>query len=916
MKAELSFSKLKASATQIQNFTGSEVKCVHQFFEAQVEKTPEAIAIAFGNEQINYRELDHRANQLATYLIAYGLTPGSICGIALERSIDMFIGVLAILKAGAAYAPLDPCYPEERLKFMIADAQIPLVLSQKQIAEKLSGCSATLVLTEEIREAIESYGTAKPTPNSYGPAYVIFTSGSTGEPKALAMGHAALINLLRWQQESSRLAGNGKTTVQFASLSFDVSFQEIFSTWSVGGKLVLIREELRRDLRGLWQILISEKVERLFLPPVVLRHLALASERDPGVPTSLREIIVAGEQLQISTAIRRMFARLPGCTLQNQYGPSESHVVTSYRLPEDPAAWSELAPIGGAIANVEIHVLDEHLQPVDAGTVGEIYIGGVCLCEGYVNRQALTNEKFIPHPYSERTGNNLEPNGDRLYKTGDLARQLPDGNLEFLGRVDHQIKVRGHRIEAGEVEAALLSHPLVNEAIVMVRQDSRLERHLVGYVVTEDPAPLTDELRTHLTKTLPSFMIPSSFVYLKSLPLTPNGKVNRAALPDLRGERPKLQHLVANPSNEIEKRLVEIWERVLNIHQIGILDDFFELGGDSLLVVHMLIEINEEFGQNLAPSTLLAHGTIKSLATALAVDSQEQQSSIVAIKPTGKLPPLFLLPPMAGEVLGYRSLAPHLDAEQPLYGIRALGLDGKVEPFRDLVKMAEFHLNELLSFQPSEPFLIGGYSMGGIVAFEMAHQLYERGFRDIKVLIIDEEAPLSAPLDLAGLVNIMRNLPKWFVPHVVRRPRSELIMSIRGNAARVLRLAKKAFRRSSATIQPDYRGEISEFLDLSQLAKPQLHLCTAMWEALLQYRPKVYPGQLILLRTRSQRLMSTKGFDKGWKQLAQGVKIRLVEGNHNTVGEGPNAKGLAREITSLLGQAQPLVMCATLLSVF
>ncbi len=387
-------------------------------------------------------------------------------------------------------------------------------------------------------------------------------------------------------------------------------------------------------------------------------------------------------------------------------------------------------------------------------------------------------------------------------------------------------------------------------------------------------------------------------VQLDSLPLTPTGKENRAALQNLSNERPVLHYIVAPASNEIESRLVQIWERVLNIHPVGVMDNFFELGGDSLMVVAMLIEINEEFGKNLSASTLLAHGTIKALAEVLGSDVQDDDSSMVPIQPLGSRTPLFLLPPIGGEVLGYRNLAQYLGSDQPVYGIRACGLDGKTPPFRDLVQMAAHHVEELLRLRPNEPFIIGGYSLGGTIAFEMAQQLYAKGYRDIKVIIIDEEAPLPRKTDLASVRNVAVNLPRWFLDHVLRRPPQELRLSVKGNLAKVFRLARNVVHDSNETSQPDYQAQISEFLDLSTLSENHVAVSTAMWEALLNYRPKVYPGRVLLIRTRAQRILSTSGWDKGWKKLAaQGVEIRVVEGNHNTLGEGANARVLAQQLT-------------------
>jgi len=878
---------------------------VHGLFEAQVARTPDALAASFADSSLTYAQLEERANKLANFLKDLGLKQGSFCGIALDRSLDLVVSVLAVLKTGSAYVPLDPSYPKARLSFMLEDTQMPVLLSQRKIAENLSPGSTRVVLIDQIKSYIDSYSSTKNNIETSltvsGPAYVIYTSGSTGKPKGLVMNHKALLNLLNWQRESSKCAGEGRKTLQFASLSFDVSFQEMFSTWATGGTLVMVSEELRSDVRRLWQLLIAECVERLFIPPVVLQHLALAAEHNSAAPTSLREIITAGEQLKITPQIRRMFGRLSDCTLHNQYGPSESHVVTAHRLSGDPLNWTELPPIGRPIDNVTIHILDAHLQPVETGVAGELYIGGVCLADGYLRRPELTAEKFITNPFGPTEGELKTSDPDRLYRTGDLARRLPDGNIEFLGRLDHQIKILGHRIEAGEVEAALLAHRKVKEAVVTARSNARGERQLVAYLVSAQPPPTVNEIRTFIGKKLPQYMIPSGFIFLDRLPLSPNGKVNRAALPGLGRERPKLQRMVAPPSNAIESGLLEIWERLLNVRPISVMDNFFELGGDSLLAVAMLIEINERFGRNLPVSTLIDSGTIKGLSTCMETQPELRKSLIVPIQPKGIRPPLFLLPPIGGEIYGYRVLTPYLGSDQPLFGIRARGLEDNEVPFSDLVSMASNYVNEVLHFHPQEPFLLCGYSLGGTVAFEMAHQLHAQGYKDIKVLIIDEEAPGSHRVDLSSLINIVRNVPYWLRDHVLSRPRSELNLSVKRNLSKLKRICKQTLRIGPRATEAGHHAELSEFLDLSIMSPAHRTVSSAMYEAALNFEPRVYPGRLTLFRTRAERLSSTRGYDKGWKKLAgQGLEICIIDGNHNSLFNEPHIAGLARKLESFL----------------
>ncbi len=901
---------------------------VHEMFEAQAARTPDAIAVIFEGASITYHELNQRANQLACHLQALGVRPESLCGICVERSIEMLVGVLGILKTGAAYVPLDAAYPQERLAFMLEDTRMQVLLTQQHLAEELKSLNAPntkLLLLDAEWHSI----TRQPSDNlnvktdAHPPAYVIFTSGSTGRPKGVVMGHEALVNLLRWQIESSRRFGGGKKTVQFASLSFDVSFQEMFSTWCDGGTLVLIRDEMRRDVRQLWELLLAEQIERLFLPPVVLQRLAEVADKQPIAPGSLREVITAGEQLKITPQVRRMFARLPDCTLHNQYGPSESHVVAAYRLVGDPAAWMELPPIGRPITNARLYILDEHLQPVETGVAGELYIGGVCLADGYLNRPQLTAERFITNP-SHAVESSTEDESEylaRLYRTGDLARRLSDGNVEFLGRIDHQVKIRGYRIETGEVEAALLSHTLIREAVVTAREDATATRRLVGYIVGKDAQaiPTSSELRSFLRQTLPEFMIPSAFLHLDALPLTPNGKVDRAALPAPNVERAETEQSIAPPTNDMEARLQEIWERVLNVRPVGVKDNFFELGGDSLQAVAMLIEIKEAFGKNLPASSLLGEGTIESLAqTITATTAEEEWSSLVPIQTGGTRPPIFFAHAIGGEVYSYKALARHLGADQPFYGLQARGLDGKQAPFRDMVTMATEYTKEVLRVQPHEPFLLGGYSLGGTIAFEMAQQLYSKGHREIHVLILDEEAPGHAASGVRSVLNVARNFPHWFLHHVVRRPENELRESVRRNLKRFARRIRQSLGGRVDTSPEAYEAGLAGIVDITQLPEIHRKVNAALYETWVNYKPHLYPGRLMLFRTQAQPLFSGFGKDKGWNRLAaEGVEVKIVPGNHNSMYEEPNALTLAREIKAHLEQrVGSLLMCFAPSSLF
>ncbi|BAZ19381.1 non-ribosomal peptide synthase (plasmid) [Kalymmatonema gypsitolerans NIES-4073] len=451
--------------------------CIHQLVEAVVEQKPDAPAVVFEQESLSYRQLNSRANFLAHHLQALGVGPEVLVGICMERSLEMVVGLLGILKAGGAYVPLDPTYPTERLAFMLEDTQISVLLTQARLVESLPPHEAHIVCLDTQWEEISQQSEQNPISavNLDNLAYVTYTSGSTGRPKGVAMSHRPLSNLIFWQLESSTLPV-GARTLQFAPVIFDASFQEIFSTWCSGGTLVLIREQVRVDAFELLRFLADQEINRLFLPFVALQQLASVADAQGAVVPTLREIITAGEQLQITRQIANWLTKLQNCTLHNQYGPSESHVVTAFTLTGSPSDWPALPPIGRPIANTQIYLLDSQMQQVPVGVPGELYIGGITLARGYLNRPDLTKERFIPDPFSD----SLQA---RLYKTGDLARYNRDGNIEFLGRSDDQVKIRGFRIELGEIEATLGQHPAVREAVVVAREDVPGDKRLVAYVV-------------------------------------------------------------------------------------------------------------------------------------------------------------------------------------------------------------------------------------------------------------------------------------------------------------------------------------------------------------------------------------------------------------------------------------------------
>jgi len=591
--------------------------CIHELIEQQVERSPEGIAAIYEGETLTYRELNQRANSLAHYLRSRGVGPDVLVGICVERSFTALVGLLGILKAGGAYVPLDPAYPPERLAFMLNDTNIPVLLTHQRFRKSFTQQDMHIICLDD-NEWVNRDPQIINVPNINVPenlAYVIYTSGSTGQPKGVCLPHRALVNLLDWH----KVAYPGKTkTIQFASLSFDASFFEIFATWYAGGSVFLISEEVRKDNVQLANFIVHAEINKLMLPVVVVQQLAEEYCYRQQFFTDMKEFISIGEQMHITQPIIEFFKHAKNCSLLNYYGPSESHAVTTLKLNDNPESWSTHPPIGYPIANSQIYLLDDSFQPVPVGVAGELYIGGDCLARGYLHRPALTAERFMPDPFGEVAGS-------RLYKTGDLACYRPDGAIEYLGRRDTQVKLRGYRIELEEIEAVLTQHQAVQEAVVVVRGSDTDEKRIVAYVVMhQEQTSIGSELRNYLKAKLPEYMVPANVVPLQHLPLNPNGKIDRAALPTPERERAGTLVIARTP---YEEKLATIWCRLFGLQAISMHDNFFELGGHSLLVTQLHSRIRDTFGVELPLYTLFGAPTVAGQAEIIEVHQLEQTNA-------------------------------------------------------------------------------------------------------------------------------------------------------------------------------------------------------------------------------------------------------------------------------------------------
>ncbi|MDF4005205.1 amino acid adenylation domain-containing protein [Luteibacter sp. PPL552] len=706
---------------------GPRTPTVHQLFEDQVRRSADRTAIVFGDASLTYAELNAQANRLARHLRVLGVGPDVLVGLCAERSLEMVVGLYGILKAGGAYVPLDPSYPRDRLTAIVEDAAPVAILTQRHlrhVAPTLPGVPV-VDLDEPGRWAGQG---DHDLDHATGPdhlAYVIYTSGSTGKPKGVAIEHRGIVNRLQWMQETYPLHADDRV-LQKTPFSFDVSVGEFFGAPLEGATLVMARPGGHQDVAYLADVIDAQRVTVAhFVPPMLDVFL---NELDAGRARTLRRVLCSGQALSMELQ-QRVFDAWDHVELLNLYGPTEASVeVTHWPCRRDSGLAS--VPIGMPIANIQIHILDDVLQPVPVGVVGHLYIAGVGLARGYVNRPDLTEQAFVPNPFSTVPG-------ARMYRSGDLARYLPDGAIEYLGRSDHQVKIRGLRIELGEIESTLAAIDAVRDAVVLAVPDERRVPRLVAYLVPHDGQALPDgaALRHTLSQTLPDYMLPEHVVVLPAMPLTANGKVDRKALPAPDTTGPAAEHVA--PRTPTERALATLWTELLHVERVGATDDFFHLGGHSLLATQLVSQLRKRQIADIELRDLFTHATLASLASFIdARQGTVAHPNLVPIRPKGRLAPLFLIHPIGGGVQYAFDLAPYLDPEQPVYGL-AIGESVPVS----IGAMARTYLEAMRQVQPSGPYAVAGWSLGGMVAYDIAHRLQAAGESVRFVGLIDTSSP-------------------------------------------------------------------------------------------------------------------------------------------------------------------------------
>ncbi|HEY0739061.1 MAG TPA: amino acid adenylation domain-containing protein [Herpetosiphonaceae bacterium] len=865
----------------------ADTACLQDLVEAQAARTPDRVALSFETTELTFQELNARANQLAHHLRALGVGPETLVGLCLDRSPDLVVGVLGVLKAGGAYVPLDPSFPEARLQSMLADSRVSFLVAHQALAAKLAVANATIINLDSDWPSIAQAGSDNPARRTHPDqlAYVIYTSGSTGVPKGVQITHRSVINLLESMAAQIEMRSED-TLLAVTTLSFDIAVLELFLPLITGARLVLTSREVVADGVRLGALLKGAGVTVMQATPATWRLLLDAQW--PGQP-NLR-MISGGEALPRELADRLLEC---GGRLWNVYGPTET---TIWSLCTSVAAGAEPVSIGRPLANTQIYLLDAQLQPVPVGVAGELYIGGAGLARGYLNRPSLTAERFIPSPFAEDAG-------ARLYRTGDLARYRSDGSLEFLGRIDHQVKVRGFRIELGEIETVLRRHPAVHETVVVAREDRAGLAQLVAYIIpAQEQMPSNADLRSFVREDLPDYMIPSVFVFLERFPLTPNGKIDRKVLPASDLERSARASSYVAPRTSMEQQLVQIWQELLPAPAIGVTDDFFDLGGHSLLAVRLMVQIQKQLGQTLPLAALFQASTIERLARILDQSADATLwSPLVPIQPAGSQRPFFAVHPIGGNVFCYADLAQALGPDQPFYGLQAIDLADMDQQEVSIAEMAASYIEALRTVQPEGPYLLGGWSFGGVVAFEMAQQLQRQGAEVALLALFDTYAPdafgksenITDAMALAALA------------------REQAIAS-----GKHIALTVDELQRRDPQAQLDYvlqqikAAEIDMGVDLEDI-RPFLRGYRARQWAVETYQPSVYSGPIMLFKSTQQdseigkidALMDV-GVNHptlGWDRLAsEDIEIYAIPGYHNTLVLGPNAALIAQQLKACL----------------
>ncbi|WP_454802741.1 non-ribosomal peptide synthetase [Mucilaginibacter phyllosphaerae] len=857
-------------------------KPLHSLFVESAAKYPNNIALRFHDTTLTYLQLNNTVNRLAAQLLKKGIKTGDVIGIALDRSAELIISLLAVLKTGAAYVPLDPEYPKDRIEFMLDDSAATILITSAKYKGHFAS-NTTEVLIEEALAESKDYPADEPATPVTGQdlAYVLYTSGSTGKPKGVQIAHHSLVNLMYSFQKTPGITAND-ITLAVATISFDIAGIDIYLPLCSGAQIILADSLTAKDGRALLDIVRNEGVTILQATPYTWRMMLEVGWTE-YLPL---KVFCGGEALAKDLAEKL----IPRCKeLWNLYGPTETTIYSIIKHVTD----ANDITIGWPVDNTQVYILDEEKNNLTNGEIGEIFIGGAGVAWGYLSRPELTAERFIDNPFTP---------GEKIYRTGDLAKLKPDGDIVYLGRIDHQVKVRGYRIELGEIEHNLGKQEGIKQTVVIAREDTPGIPRLVAYVVLESgqtgipEKSMLDKWDAALFEVLPEYMMPDDYVLIDIIPSTPNGKIDRKALP-----KPDYSHINREgdyiaPRTSNEKLVADIWEELMGLEKISIYDNFFQLGGRSLIAVKIMARLEQETGKRLPLATLFEYSTVEKLAVRLDIDAEAiTWESLVPIKPHGSKMPLYIVHGAGLNVLLFNALAMNMDAEQPVYGLQAKGLNGIDEPLDVMEEIAANYVEEIINHDPVGPYAVAGYSLGGLIAYEMAKQMLALG-KDVKMLAMFDtyadqtqryDSPIKRTVDNAWLlIKQLAYTPVLFM----QDPKRTIEYKSREIARRIQKIYKNIFP-DKVKKKEGFSAYTDDINDRSLAAQKNYLL-----------EPVNISIELFRAKKKTFYMKDTKFL--GWKPFAlKGVNVHDIPGEHNTIFAPPNDKQFAKVLQECLDKA-------------
>ncbi len=869
---------------------------LHELIRKKAAKYPGNIAISCHDRDYTYEQLEAYSNRLAAILQNKGITTGDLIGVCMLRTAELPIVLIAVLKAGASYVPLDPAFPKERIAMMVEDAKLKLIISSNALAHAFNFPREKLVHVDDaLLRSTNGIVYTPVTCKKDQLAYILFTSGSTGRPKGVAVKHQSVVNLLldlkdRFSFESKDIL------LAVTTISFDISVLEIFLPLISGGRIHMASKEQSMDAAWLDRIIKNDPVTFMQATPATWELLLASGWKG----ASHLNVLCGGEALRVDLAKKLLENNF---SLWNLYGPTETTIWSMLKKVE-PNDFSThrngVITIGKPVANTSLYCMDESGKLCPIGIPGELWIGGDGVAAGYLYQPEMTAEKFVPNPL----GKGL------VYKTGDRVVMNALGNYYFLNRFDHQVKVRGYRIELGEIESLINTCNAIRQGVVITKQHPEGEHYLVAYFIPvqnnsaatkeEIKISIIQDLRSILSKKLPDYMIPTNWVMLESFPLTPNGKVDRKILPEPFAEENSQVGLKYELMTKIQITIARVWMNLLTLPDIGTDDDFFELGGHSLLAVRMMVDLEKETGIKLPLAVLFSNPTIRQLAVLYEAPPQnELWNPLVKIKESGNRNPIYFAHGISGNVFKYHALATMLHPEQPSYGLQAVGLNGKEKPFTDMESMATFHVNEILKFQPEGPYALAGGSFGGYLAYEMACQLEAMGKKVNFLCLFDIEA--GTVLDF--LPSTVKHLKKvqLIADRITKRAVSFIKADSKGRQAYLQARRKISNQESELESWLDKHKIVDEIGEESATYFRQVE--DACYKALLSYKIKNYGGNIMIVRAQDGFFNNTYARDLGWSHFVNGsIDVSIVAGDHNSIFWEPNVNELAHAVQNILSQ--------------